>query len=94
MSGCIGFGIDKKRNKGNNGVQCKCYPEKIPFRTFVADVFGNNVGAAGRGVGAKTYAINKATDHTAEHYRKNGVAAVGTVLQVFQPQMLQIEKNE
>jgi len=87
-------GIDKEGNGRNDGIEGKGHPKEIQGSVFLADVLGNDIRTARRGVHTEAKAVNEAGQHAAEQHGKDSVVPVGVVLKALQSQSLKKQKDE
>lgn len=90
----VGLGINKERDNGHKGVEDKGHPEKIQRGVLDADVLGDDVGAAGRGIGAEADSVDKSADHAAQQHGEDGVVSLCIILELRQADALQIQKRK
>ena len=87
-------GVNEEGNGRDDRVENEGHPKEIEPSFFLADVLGNDVGAARGCVHTEGRAVHKARQHAAEEYGKDGVVSVGVVLELLQPQFLQKQKDK
>ena len=80
--GAVRLGIDKEGDDGDDGIENEGDPEEVQFLLFDADVFGDDVRAAGRGIVSKADAVHKAADGAAQKNGENGVVTLCVILEL------------
>ena len=88
------LGIDEERGGGHRGVERKGDPEEVQLLPVLADVFGQNVCAAGGGTLFEADSVHETAHHAAEDHGIDGVVSLRDILKRLQPQLLQIEESE